>query len=158
MALQVSHPHRDSSLVKKRCLMLLPSQVSWSLLDGGSGPPWTSAENREPWSPGRSGSSLLFPSPAASARLPPPCRAGPPLAALRAATGKRLFHSHLIHQKVLEHRGEASREREPLCSLSQKIPCFPSSQTATDSSLGLASPDVCSGLLWPWRVEKMQET
>lgn len=39
--------------------MLLPSQVSWSLLDGGSGPPWPSAESRGRCHASRSWSSLL---------------------------------------------------------------------------------------------------
>lgn len=38
----------------------LPAQVSWSILVGGSGPPWASAESREPWNPGRS-RAVCFP-------------------------------------------------------------------------------------------------
>lgn len=84
---------------------------------GGSGPPRTSAESSKAWNSRQEPIQSVFPSPASAARLLPPCRVRPPPAALRARTGRRLFHSHLIHQNVLEPRGEVGGEREAFCAL-----------------------------------------
>lgn len=51
-------------------------------------------------------------------------------------------------------RGSERGEGVPLCSLSQKRPRFPSSQTAMHSCLGLASSDLQEDLFWPKRLEE----
>lgn len=114
-----------------------PAQVSWSLLVGGSWPSWTSAKSRGPWNPGGSWSSLF-------SHLPPPL--------LDSHRHAERDHHRLLYEPGLEgdfpftpHPSESTRaqrgsewgEGVPLCSLSQKIPCFPSSQAVTGSSLGL---------------------
>lgn len=51
-------------------------------------------------------------------------------------------------------RGSERGEGVPLCSLSQKRPRFPSSQTAMHSSLALASSDLQQDPFWLRRLEE----
>lgn len=123
-----------------------PAQVSWLLSAGHSRPPWTSAESSKPCSPRREPGQAVFPSPATSARLPPPSRVRPPPAALRAGPWKETFPlTPHLSESAGAQRGSEWGEGVPLCSRSQKSP-FPQ---LADSHALPSGPDGFRFMAWP---------